>query len=104
MRNKVKSKLHKDLRPTITMGAVPAFLYEIGVSYHDYGTISEKDSKVKLFDYYACDRITTEQKQKISEVVPLAQFKYHGQAYAPEIKNVSVWIPKTMYYRSLDNE
>ena len=96
-------KIAKELKPKLLQGAIPAFLYKINVSYYDTGTISNKVTGNKLFDYYKADKVTQEQKAKILEMIPLAQFKSSSPEYAPEMKACMVWIPKAAYYKQLSN-
>lgn len=73
---------------------IGGFLYDIGVSYHDYGTLDCAKTKRKLYDYYKCNSISAEQKETILENIPDAIFKTSSPEYAPELKRVVVCIPK----------
>ena len=75
----------------------PSFLYDIGVTYFDYGTISK--GKNKLFDYYKCDAITATQRATILEWCKDAYFPRSFCEFAPELTSQLVAFPKAGFYR-----
>lgn len=75
----------------------PSFLYDIGVSYYETGTLTK--SGVKLFEYYRTDSVTVEQKAKILKWCKDARFFGSAKEYAPEIKSCMIAFPKAGFYR-----
>lgn len=82
----------------ISMAA--AFLYEIGVTFHDVKTIVNKQ-KEKLYDVYLCDSITQSQQDKIAAWNPNIRFFTTTKQYAPEIKSIGIGFPKAAVLRKL---
>lgn len=76
----------------------PSFLYKIGVSYHETGVLTK--NKVKLFDWYKVDSITTGQKALILKWCKDARFFSCSSEYAPEQKETLVCFPKAGFYRN----
>lgn len=85
----------------ITM--VPWFLNDIGVSYHDYGVLKDRDTGRKLFDCYKCDVVTYEQKAKIREWCKDVRFLGVANEYAPELSKPVIAFPKAGFYAT-DNK
>lgn len=77
-----------------------SFLYNLGVSYHDYGII-KNDKKEQIFDYFKVDKVSLEQWDKIVEVCPYAQLKTSRSQYAPEIVRGLICFPKAAFFRNL---
>lgn len=94
----------KQLKPKIGNTKIPAFLHNIGINYHDHGTVKTTKGTKPLFDYYKVDKITQEQIGYILDNIPLAQFRNGSSIYAPEMKKVYILIPKAEYYRQLNDE
>ena len=101
MSNSVMSKVNKNLRPRVGNTQIGGFLYNNGISYHDYGTVATKGNNVRLFDYYAVDKLTDKQRQIIRDNIPMAIFRVTACQYAPEIKKGLILIPKLAYYRQM---
>ena len=96
--------MNKQLKPKIGNTLIPSFLYDIGVTYHDYGIVKTTKGTRQLFDYYRVDKITQDQKGMILDNIPLAQFRCASSEYAPEIHKVYILIPKAEYYRQLNDQ
>lgn len=84
--------------PKPLMSDWPRILYDLGVSYHDTGTITMDNRK--HFDYYKVDSITPEQKEKITNIQSDVQFKSLATVYAPELTKLIICIPKAAYYQT----
>lgn len=82
------------MKAKVTNTMVGSFLYNLGISYHEYGVLKCSKTKRKLYDFYKCDSVTSEQHAKIVESIPDAEFKTASPQYAPELKRVLVCIPK----------
>jgi hypothetical protein len=61
--------------------------------YHDFGTIRDKASRKKLYDYYKGDSLTDEQKAIIRGELPTAEFMGSSSQYAPELRRAVVAFP-----------
>lgn len=72
-------------------------IYRAGISYHAFGTI--KQGRAALFDYYKCDKVTTEQLATIRQYCPDMQVKVISATYAPELRSVALCFPKVAFYR-----
>lgn len=77
-----------------------SFLYNLGVSYHGYGVITN-DKKQQLFDYFKVDKVTSEQWNKIVEACPHVQLKTSKSEYTPEIVKGLICFPKAAFFRNL---
>ena len=77
-----------------------SFLYNLGVSYHDYGVI-KNDKKQQIFDYFKVDRVTLEQWNEIVKACQHAQLKTSKSEYAPEIVKGLISFPKAAFFRNL---
>jgi hypothetical protein len=84
---------------TYKISQAAAFLYSLDVRQFASGEIKCGRTGARLFDYYKADQITPEQRAKILEWCPDAQFKRAGPAYAPEISHPIVCFPKSAFYR-----
>ena len=84
----------------ITMAA--SFLYEIGVTFHGTGTISDKIGR-KLYDLYKCDTLTQKQKEKLLLWNPNIKFFTVSPQFAPEISKVGIGFPKKAMMREIRN-
>lgn len=73
-------------------------LYRAGVSYHNFGTVTQ--GKQKMFDFFAVDKITTEQLEKIKQFCHDVKVIGGHSEYAPELKRVNILFPKAAFYRS----
>jgi hypothetical protein len=78
----------------------PAFLYQLGVSYHKTGTMYSTHSKTAFYDYYGVDSLSAAQREAILEWCPDAEIMGAGAEYAPEQRSLLICFPKTGYYRA----
>lgn len=78
----------------------PSTLYAIGINYYSTGTISDRVTGKKLFDFYMTDGVSDKQKLALLAIAPDVQFKTVAPAYAPEIKRCAICFPKAAFYAS----
>lgn len=71
-----------------------AALYDIGISFHASGVITDKDTGAALYDFYKVDSITPDQKQLVLDICNAAVFIGARAEYAPEQKSVYICFPK----------
>ena len=96
--------MNKQLKPKIGNTLIPSFLYDIGVTYHDYGIVKTTKGTRQLYDYYKIDKITHDQKGLILDKIPLAVFWNGSNEYTPEKSDLYILIPKAEYYRQLNDQ
>lgn len=75
----------------------PSFMYDIGISYHAFGTI--KKGKIALYDYYLVDKVTEEQQKMLLFWCKDIAFFNTAKEYAPELRSISIAFPKKGFYR-----
>jgi hypothetical protein len=71
----------------------------IGFRFYETGSLSEKGTKTKLFDYYKGDKLTDEQKAELLKDFPELEFFGARPEYAPELRSAMVGVPKIARYR-----
>ena len=82
---------------TYRIGKAAWFLHDIGLRFHETGTLSK--GKVKLFDYYKADKVTVEQKALILKWCKDARFFNSRKQYAHELTRTMIAFPKAGFYR-----
>jgi len=74
-----------------------------GATWYERGTLSTGHgrAKVHLYNYYRCDKLSDEQRERIRAIFPLVEFFGASKQYAPELRSVMVAFPKAARMRQL---
>jgi hypothetical protein len=82
---------------TYKIGNAAGFLHSLDVRTYASGILTK--NKVKLFDYYKADSVTTKQKADILKWCKDARFFASQSEFAPELKACMIAFPKAGFYR-----
>jgi len=73
-------------------------VFSAGVRYYENGTLKDKATGARLFDYFKADAITPEQVETLRAYCPDVQVKVARSQYAPEIRSALICFPKRAWY------
>ena len=77
---------------------VPALLYNLGISYHAHGILTDSDGN-KTFDYYKVDKVDPDHTKQLLQTVKGFRVMFVGPQYAPEQTKPILCFPKSAYWR-----
>lgn len=80
-------------------------MHKSGARWHERGTLSitVDGRKVHTHNYYKCDKLTAEQRERIKFEHPFVEFFGSSPMYAPEQRSVIVAFPKAARLRQIAN-